>query len=383
MKKKYDIAAYIWPAYTGKEMRTRIFWPDGIGEWQTVRDSVIDYPEHNYHWDRKPLWGYQDEADPKVMEFQIEEATRHGVNVFIYDWYWYDGRPFLSPCLDEGFLKAENRHKMQFYIMWANHDVNYGWNKPLADTIWENNCNIWGGAVDRKQFEKIVDLVIKKYFSEPNYYKIDGKPVFMLYDVTNFVVGLGGIDGAVDALNYFRQKTVEAGFPGLEVQLAFWSERMANVSGFDGYRVMPMKEVIPALGLDSMTNYQFCHYIHMKNDYPEILAAALREWNRIDQEYNIPYYPHVSVGWDNNPRFNKFMPMVCRKNTPEEVEKAFRAAREYVDTHSDTLKAPLITVNSWNEWTETSYLEPDNVFGYGYLEAVKKVFVDEAPDIEE
>lgn len=261
--------------------------------------------------------------------------------------------------------------------------TNRRWNKPLADTIWEQNCNIWGGAVDRKQFKKIVDLVIKKYFAEPNYYKIDGKPVFMLYDVTNFVVGPGGIDGAVDALNYFRQKTVEAGFPGLEVQLAFWSERMANVSGFDGYRVMLMKEVVPALGLHSMTNYQFCHYIHMKNDYPVILAAALREWKRIDEEYNIPYYPHVSVGWDNNPRFNKFMPNVCRENTPENIEKAFRAAKEYVDTHSDTLKAPLITVNSWNEWSETSYLEPDNVFGYGYLEAIKRVFVDEAPEVEE
>ena len=33
---KYDIAAYIWPAYTGKEMRARRFRPDGIGEWQTV-----------------------------------------------------------------------------------------------------------------------------------------------------------------------------------------------------------------------------------------------------------------------------------------------------------------------------------------------------------
>ena len=37
-------------------------------------------------------------------------------------------------------------------------------------------------------------------------------------------------------------------------------------------------------------------------------------------------------------------------------------------------QAPLITINSWNEWTETSYLEPCDLYGYGYLDAIKNVF---------
>jgi hypothetical protein len=41
------------------------------------------------------------------------------------------------------------------------------------------------------------------------------------------------------------------------------------------------------------------------------------------------------------------------------------------------LQAPLITVNSWNELTETSYLRPCTMFGYGYLEAIKKVFLND------
>lgn len=50
-------------------------------------------------------------------------------------------------------------------------------------------------------------------------------------------------------------------------------------------------------------------------------------------------------------------------------------AKEYLDSHQEL--PPLVTINSWNEWTETSYLQPDNVYGYGYLEAIKKVFRDE------
>ncbi|WP_331702282.1 glycoside hydrolase family 99-like domain-containing protein [Paenibacillus sp. IITD108] len=34
----------------------------------------------------------------------------------------------------------------------------------------------------------------------------------------------------------------------------------------------------------------------------------------------------------------------------------------------------LIVINSWNEWTETSYLQPDDRYGYSYLEAIKSVF---------
>lgn len=375
--KQYDVAAYIWPAYTGREMRSRIFWPQGIGEWQTVLGTEQNRPlkPADYKWDRKPLWGPVDEADPKVMEMEIDVALRHGVNVFLYDWYWYDGRPFLEQCLDEGFLGASNNRDMRFYLMWANHDANYTWDTRLSDTVWHDKCTVWEGKTNREEFEQVAYRVIEKYFSQPNYYRIGGKPVFMIYDVNNLINGLGGTEQAKDALEWFRKETVKAGHPGLELQLTGWGERVSNVSGVDGTASLSTKEIVPLLNFDSITNYQFVHFCNMNRDYGEILEDVKREWERMDRDYRIPYYPHVSVGWDNNPRFRSFVPKVCKGNDPAAFEKALRMAKDYVDSHD--LPVPLITLNSWNEWTESSYLEPDNVYGYGYLEAVRRVFMEE------
>ena len=367
-KQKYDIAAFLYPAYASDDPRLRPFWPMGIGEWETVMTMQKRNPGH--YWDRKPLWGYINEADPSVMSMEIEQATKHGVNVFIFDWYWYDGRPFMETTLDNGFLKAENVNKMQFYLMWANHDVLNLWDTRLAN-VKENNV-IWTGKVDRQEFEKVCKRNIEKYFKHPQYYKIDGKPVFMIYDIPQLIAGLGGIEETADALKWFKEETKKAGFPGLELQITMWSINL-NYSGLDaGKTTDPGNSFVKKLGFTSGTHYQFAHFTNVNEDYNVIMDAVEKEWERIDSSYDFTYYPHISVGWDNSPRTG--VSAVMKNNTPENFEKALRKAKAFVDRHPK--QKPLITINSWNEWTETSYLMPCDMFGYGYLEAVKHVFVD-------
>jgi hypothetical protein len=130
-------------------------------------------------------------------------------------------------------------------------------------------------------------------------------------------------------------------------------------------------EIAKKLGFDSVVHYNF-NFTNVDRDYNEIVEDVVKEWERIDKSYDIPYYPNVSMGWDNNPRFTEFRPRVVKNNTPENVQKAFVKAKEYVDNHP--YQQPLIIVNSWNEWTETSYLQPDDLYGYGYLEAIRNVF---------
>lgn len=347
----YDVAAYVWPSYTGDEPRTRIFWPDGIGEWQSVKNAVSRFPGHN--WPRKPVWGYQNEADSKVMEMQIDQAVEHGVNVFIYDWYWYDRRPFLENCLNDGFLKAENNNKMKFYLMWANHDADYLWDVRTSHI----DCVIWQAGIDFEEFKKVGDRLIDKYFLHPQYYKIEGKPVFSIFDTENLIKGLGGVDKTTKALDWLNNRAIKKGLAGVHYQ--YIMRKPNDIS------------MVERIGYDSMTHYQFAMYTDIDRDYLEILNDVKTEWEAIDKDYKVKYFPSISLGWDNTPRFTNFKPGVTKNNTPENIEKALVMAKQYADRHDGP---PLIVINSWNEWTETSYLLPDDLYGYGYLEAVKKVF---------
>lgn len=368
--KKYDVAAYVWPAYTGDESRTLVFWPQGYGEWETVKEAKAQFEGHE--WPRKPLWGYCNEADPYVMEMQIEAAVDHGVNVFIYDWYWYDDRPFLEQCLNNGFLQAKNRSKMKFYLMWANHDVPYGWDRRISQLDYDTV--IWKGAVNSNQFHNIALRWLDKYFHLPEYYCIDNKPVLSIYDLQNLIDGLGGVENTRKELEWLDEEAKKQGFAGMHYQLIKYGTVKTNLSGFDGSeQVFMPQELMKYLPFSSLTHYQFAHFSQMNTDYTEIMERVREEWTEIKRDFSLPYFPHISVGWDNTPRYSGHTDNVVKNNPPEVFEAALREAKELADKTG----VSLITLNSWNEWTETSYLQPDDRFGYGYLNAVKNVFKTE------
>ena len=258
---------------------------------------------------------------------------------------------------------------MKFYLLWTNHDATNMYD--LRNSEFYNNV-IWKGAVDRQEFERVALRFIDKYLTRPNYYTIDGKPVLMIYEPPNLIRGLGGMEHVRRALDWFRESAVKAGLKGLHLQMTMWSETMRNVSGIDGERDVPAYEVIDKLGFDSITHYQFVHFADIKQPYPDLLKAVQKEWESIDSKSPVPYFPHISLGWDNNPRYKKYNDYIMQENTPENVEIGLRMAKKYADDHPN--QAPLITINAWNEWPESSYLMPDSLNGYGYLEAVRNVF---------
>jgi len=363
---EYDVAAYIWPSCHHDERFGDMLWPEGIGEWDVIKKGNPRFDGH--YQPRMPLWGFEMDDDPQVMEKWIDAATGHGVNVFVFDWYWFDGGPFLESTLDNGFLKAKNNSEMQFYIMWANHDVrrNY-WN---VHKFTDDTSLLWDGAVDWDNFKIIVARVIEQYFKQPNYYKIDGMPLFSIFSIDNLLEGFGGsMEETRKALDYFRDEVKKAGFPGLHIQ---WNQGGGSVMSKE--EAADFSDKVNKMGFNSVAMYNMGG---INEDYVVYGTNSMKIRAQMDSILNVPLFPCVSIGWDDTPRFpaKGIHDVVHYHNTPASFAALLSKAKKYADSHPEQPK--LITINAWNEWVEGSYLLPDMLNGYGYLEAVKKVMSGE------
>jgi hypothetical protein len=368
-KDDYIVAAWVWPSCHDDERSKDLFWEEGPGEWEMIKKARPLFEGH--YQPKQPLWGYEPDDDPKTMEKWIDVASGHKVNTFIFDWYWYEGKPFLENTV-RAFVQSPNTGKMNFYLMWANHHITgsllntyrYSTEKYPNDTL------IWKGTVDWENYKNIVAHVIQQFFAQPNYLKIDGQPVFAIYRTDLLLENFGNSwEETRKGLDYFRNEVKKAGFPGLHLQLIHdWNWEEPYLLSPDAAGGKTAREVTELLGINSITSYNMgkCSYDHVQN---AAFAHTLRE--KLDTALDIPVFPCVSTGYDNSPRYpNQTIEGIYNRN-PESFKPLLLQAKEFADRHPEQPK--IVVINAWNEWIEGSYLLPDMKYGFGYLEAVRDV----------
>ena len=366
-------AVYYFPNYHPGDPRNEKLKGKGWSEWELVKAARPRFPGE--HQPNVPDWGYVDEKDPKVMEMKINAAVEHGIDLFIFDWYMYEDGPFLNKCIDDGFLNANNCEKIDFALMWANHD----WVDIHPYTRGTEQKLLYPSIVSPERFNEISDFVIEKYFSKPNYWKIDGKAYFSVYDVQKFVEGFGSLEATKAAMDRMREKAIAAGLKGVHWNLVAW-----------GNPILPVEkaptntpELVQMLGFDSVTSYVWIHHVVLPEtitDYNYVRDEYFKHWNNSIDGFDVPYFPNVTMGWNPTPRCDlsskwenvgyPFMNTIGN-NTPENFKTALKLTKEKL--LSDPNGPRILNINCWNEWTEGSYLEPDTVNGMKYLEAIQEV----------
>jgi len=354
-------------------------WQKGSPFWRDLkglsgsRSPGIPWPE------RKPLLGYYPEGESWVAARHLGWAAEAGIDFFVYNWYW-TGRPYLEHAL-RAYLSLKNHHGVRFAIMWVNHP-------PFQRSA--------------KDWRKILFYWKKNYFSHPEYLRLQGQPLVLIFSPRKFRKELSGWQKAariiaemkklagglflVACLN--RPATYEK--LGLLVLEGYDAVTAYNYVGYSGPRVDTYENLIRFYRKtweDYASKLREINLFLAGQKAPELeeVIARLRRERRHKKAlesflalkgsgrkllYLVPTIP----GWDDRPWKGREA-FVRLGSTPAKFARHLTEARHFVSSHrKEGTVLPVVLIEAWNEFAEGSYIEPTLAWGKAYLEAVKKAF---------
>ena len=319
---KIEICAFYFPGW------------DSDRKWDCIRRIAPN---------RKPLLGYYDESNSECVDWQIKWAVENSISCFLVDWYWVQGQQQLTHWF-EAYRKARYRNLLKVAIMWANH------NPPNTHSVedWLNVTRHW----------------IENYFSLKSYYHIDNKPSVFIWNPTGIRNDLGNSEAVKKVFDQSQDMARAAGFQGITFVA------MGNDFGAGHIQAL-LKE-----GYSGITTYhEWGHTINGAISkklfrYEDVVRNSPTAWREKDKDAgSLHYYPLVDTGWDSRP-WHGDKAMVIQGRTPELFEKLLRQAKSFCEEHNK----PILILGPMNEWGEGSYIEPCTEFGFGMLEAIRRVF---------
>lgn len=319
------------------------WWGSGFTEWTNISRGVPRFAGHLQPKVPRDL-GFYDLTSDTVIKRQIEMARDAGIFGFCYYYYNFDGKRLLEKPLDR-FL-ALNDSNFPFCLMWANENWTRRWDGQEKDVLLAQTYN--------QDDEQALIADLAGYFKNPAYYRISGRPLFIVYRA-DVVPDCGR------TLARWRQLfSKEHDLSPIIVMAQAFGNNDPRPYGFDAAIEFPPHKfgsVIPRANSDfEILDDDFRGDIRL---YDDLVNFSL---NDFPAEY--PLIKTVVPGWDNDAR-KQGAGMVMQGSTPEKFER-------WVDQLESKLEAnkvfgeKLIFVNAWNEWCEGAYLEPDTHFGFAF-----------------
>jgi hypothetical protein len=238
----------------------------------------------------------------------------------------------------------------------------------------------------RESWKKHYDYLIKAW-TDPRAIKVDEKPVFVIYRPQN-------IEKINEMLAFWRELARQDGLPGLYFifQKTYDLPNKSCLESFDAIFQFQPFEAVHSPGYDKNA-MRHSRWFKLLRSLPERYQDRLRGLKtRYGQELTfhdyetvwkeivevrpaewITTFPGAFVDWDNASRYKR-RATIFRGATPDLFEIWFAKLVESMPQRH--LPEYFIFLNAWNEWSESAYLEPDEKYGYKYLDAVKNGLSD-------
>jgi glycoprotein endo-alpha-1,2-mannosidase len=295
--------------------------------WYGVNDRPL---EHD--WDhvmrrkltppQTPQAGLYRSDDPKVISQHIEQSKRAGVDFWAVSWWGPDTA--TDRAIRNSILKHPDANQLRYAI------------------LYEATGRL--GSFDQPDYRRLVDDFIyleTTYFSDPNYLRIDGRPVVFIYLTRE----------------YFRNRGHQ--------ELAALRERVKNVyivgdDVFGGeYRPEWAKQ------FDAVTSYdiygQSTSQHQATTKAVESLADNYANARRAANSVGTAFVPAVAPGY-NDTAERRGHPGTARylidDPNSKEGDLFRKMIRQAALPHLDSACGRLMMVTSFNEWYEDSQIEP-------------------------
>ena len=351
------------------------WWGKGFTDWVNVRKARPQFRGHDQP--RVPQGGnYYDQSRKETLAWQIDLARRHGLYGFCHYHYWFDGKQLLETPTNLVMASKEKAFDFPFCLAWANETWSRRWD-GRDHHILQEQTHRPDPAVWKAHFEYLF-----RAWSDERSVRVDGKPVFLVYRAHR----IAQIDRMFDL---WREEAHRRGLPGLYlVAMKQYEFPVPEVlKHFDAtMQFQPFESIYsPDFEKPALETSRALAPVRMLPDKVQDALRAIRYrffsgltfydydmvWKhilKVERDGGIPAFPGAFVDWDNTARYRN-RARIFKGASPERFAYWFRQLVEITAQRPDP--EHLIFLNAWNEWAESTYLEPDERHGTKYLEAVR------------
>lgn len=299
-----------------------------------------------------PLLGRYDTSDDIVIWKHIDLAGYAGINCFLIDGEYVFLRERDRFILPEKFLEKG-----------IKVGVFFGSAVPPYKKVTNGNFPEW--AIDlseennHKLFVEHMKIIASTWADHPNYIKINNKPLIFIYDSGAFV-------NISKAFKEGKEKFVE--ITGQPPYIMADEVPKIPYTPDDVKYILPYKDFSQ---IDALTGWAGFHnrekQLYIRN-YEMFYMQHLSLWKKFADIKNLDFVPSIIPGYDDSYSWGSPLPPIER--SPEKFEKRIRIALNYLGMHK------IIFVGTWNDFFESTTLEPSKEYGFTYLRILRDTLLD-------